>query len=363
MTNKSYFENNRLDILILGPMGSHNGADSSTLTIGKAVQQLLEEPATQELLQKTGTTNYYVHIPEEWNEQEIINGILSRLDIADLVIINLTPRDGPAGSPSPNVYYELGLVHSLGLPVIPIYQSGTNIPFYVLTTRGYIVPEFTQEFVAAELRAPVLKFLDLDDETDFSDNRISQFYDHLPIIDISAAVGLATGYYYNFVGRLLRDGSFVSAYPEKVKQLIIVRPDNVLDTYEQDLGHLKRVLEDAGFTLTTEQLPEPPGDRKGPAWISHINGIVIDLPRTIYPLKISPRLLAMQDRLDKPGMSQASIKQRNLFLRQVSEQLLDRVQRAILYHVNKEREGYRKTLLHFARINEVPGLISELATS
>lgn len=360
MIKKTYFENNRIDILILGPMGGDKGIESSTSIIGKAVTQLLAEERIKELLAKTGTSNYFVHIPEEWNEQEIINGVLSRLDIADLVIINLTPRDGVNGFPSPNVYYELGLIHALGLPVIPVYQAGTNAPFYVLTTRSYVVTEFTIEAVMNELRLPIQRFLDLDDNTDFSDNRVTQFYDHLPIIDISAAVGLATGYYYNFVGRLLRDGSFITSHPEKVKHLIIVRPNNVLDTYEQDLEQMKKVLSSADLTLTTEQLPEPPGDRKGPAWINHINGIVIDLPRTIYPLKISPRLLSLQDRFDKPGMSAATAQQRNIVLRQVSEQLLDRVQRAILYHVNKEREGYRKSLLHFARIEELPALIREL---
>lgn len=361
MTKKTYFENNRLDILILGPMGGDKGKDSSTSVIGKAVEQLLAEETAKELLAKTGTNKHYVHVPEEWNEQEIINGVLSRLDIADLVIINLTPRDGISGESSPNVYYELGLVHALGLPVMPIYQTGTKVPFYLLTTRGYLVDEFTIEAVMHELRLPIQRFIDLNDNTDFSDNRVTQFYDHLPIIDISAAVGLATGYYYNFVGRLLRDGSFITLYPDKIKHLVIVRPGNVLDTYEQDLEQMKKVLSAAGFTLTEDKLEQPPGDRKGPAWINHVNGIVIDLPRTIYPLKISPRLLSLQDRFDKPGMSAAGVQQRDIVLRQVSEQLLDRVQRAILYHVNKEREGYRKRLLHFARIEELPALIRALA--
>lgn len=341
-------------------MGGGN-RESSTSIIGRSITQLLEEDKTKELLAKTGTANYQVHIPEEWNEQEIITGVLSRLDIADLVIINLTPRDGVQGSPSPNVYYELGLVHALGLPVMPVYQTGTNVPFYVLTTRGYVVEEFSIEAVMNELRSPIQKFLDPADDSDFSDNRITQFYDRLPIVDISAAVGLATGYYYNFVGRLLRDGSFISAYPDKVKHLLIVRPRNVLDTYEQDFEYMKQVLSSSGFVLEESKLEQPQGDRKGPAWINHVNGIVVDLPRMIYPLKISPRLLSLQDRYDRPGMSAAAEQQRNILLRQVSEQLLDRVQRVILYHVNKEREGYRKSLLHFAKIEELPDLIRRLS--
>jgi hypothetical protein len=354
MAAKSYQDDNRLDVLVLGPMDDNAGVTSSTAIIGKAVEMILSEPGTRALLNQTKTVAWNVHIPEEWDEQEIVHGILSQLDIADIVIINLTPKDGPAGCPSPNVYYELGLLHSLGMPVIPVHQAGTELPFYIRSLKTYRVPEFKPEIVANELRKPLLKFLDPVDETDFTDNRISQFYDHLPIVDISAAIGLATGYYYNFVGRLLRDGSFISAYPDKVKRLIIVRPTNVLDTFEQDRERLKTVLANAGFRLVTEKLDAPPGDGKGPAWIDHIDGIIIDLPRTIYPLKISPRLLSMQDRLDKPG---GNARQRDIYLRQTSERLLDRVQRAILYHVKKEREGYRKNLLHFAKIDEVPGLL------
>jgi nucleoside 2-deoxyribosyltransferase len=360
MAIKNYSEDNRLDILVLGPMDDKHEQASSTAVIAEALNQLLAEPGFTALLRNNNTKTYETHIPESWDEQEIVKGILSRLDIADLVIVNLTPKEGPGGQPSPNVYYELGLLHSLGMPVILLFQKGTQVPFYVRTNKSYRVTQFNTEEVKEALRGPLVKFLDPGDYTDFTDNRITQFYDGLPIVDISAAVGLATGYYYNFVGRLLREGSFISAYPDRIKHLVIIRPADILNTYEQDKIRLTAVLSGAGLQLKTEKLDAPPGDDKGPAWIDHIDGVVIDLPRTIYPLKISPRILAMQERLDKPARHPSNPAYRNMLLKQASEKLLDKVEQVILYHVNKEREGYRKKLLHFCKMDALPGLLQEL---
>src|SRR5690606_26084469 len=116
-------------------------------------------------------------------------GILKRVDIADLVVVNLTPKDGPKAAPSPNVFYELGLLHALGIPVISIAEEGTDIPFYALTNRAVMVSQFSKEEIKSKLRHTLSTFLNPEDYTDFTDNRITQFYGGLPIIDISAAVG------------------------------------------------------------------------------------------------------------------------------------------------------------------------------
>jgi nucleoside 2-deoxyribosyltransferase len=356
MINKYYQDDQRLDILVLGPMQEKSEQPSSGTTIRQALEEILASPPAQALLAASHTTAFKVHIPDGWDDHEIINGVLSHIDIADLVIINLTPKEGPEGVASPNVYYELGLVHSLGLPVIIIAQKGTKLPFYASQLRHTRVADFTVAEIKDKLTDPILRFLDLQDDTDFTNNRVTQFYDGLPLVDISASVGLATGYYYNFVSRLLREGNFISLYPEKIKQLIIVRPTNVLETYEQDKQRLTETLARHGYKLKTEKLDAPVSDGKGPCWIEHYDGIVIDLPRTIYPLKISPRLLAMQERLDKSPAA-ATTQQRDRLLRQASERLLDRIERAIRYHVRKEREGYRASLLHFSTIEQLPGLL------
>lgn len=363
MIRNNYFEDGRLDIVILGPMGAKNEQNSTTLAIKGAVEALLQEGGAQKFLTETQTKATQVHIPEHWQDGEIIKGILTRVDIADLVIVNLTPKDGPGHPPSPNVFYELGLVHALGLPVIFVAQTGSETPFYIVTNRAHFLQDFSEEEIKNTLRPLLLSFLDPADFTDFADNRISQFYGGLPIIDISAAVGLATGYYYNFVGRLLTNGGIISHNKDKVKRLIIVRPHNIMNSYDEEKDRLQEILSRAGFTLQEERgLVVPPGDDKGGIWVYHVNGIIIDLPRTIYPLKISPRLLSLQERSGTRSMASGASDDYKNHLRQLSERLLDRVQNAIMYHANKEGERFRHHLLHFATMEEVPGLLREYLT-
>lgn len=358
MIRNNYFENGRLDIVVLGPMDADNEQNSTTLVIKEAIEALLQEESPGKFLADTLTKTTQVHIPEHWQDGEIIKGILTRVDIADLVVVNLTPKNGPGHPPSPNVFYELGLVHALGLPVIAVAQTGTNIPFYASTNRAVILQNFTEEEIKNKLRAPLLTFLNPADFTDFSDNRISQFYGGLPVIDISAAVGLATGYYYNFVGRLLTSGGIISHNKDKVKRLIIVRPHNIMNSYDEEKDRLLEILNREGYTLQEERgLVIPPGDDKGGIWVYHVNGIIIDLPRTIYPLKISPRLLSLQERSEMRSMASGFSDEYKNHVRQLSERLLDRVQSAISYHARKDGERFRQGLLDFATMEEVPGLL------
>ncbi|MDR6195358.1 STING domain-containing protein [Siphonobacter sp. SORGH_AS_0500] len=359
MNRKNYFEDARLDILVLGSMGNTNDINVSTTELGIVVRELLEEDRAKELLLDAGVMTTEVHVPTAFHNTEIVDGILEKLDIADLVIINLTPKGSSKGAPSANVYYELGLVHALGLPCIMMSEEGTEQQFYF---RNYKIYRYSpkEDDLKRNLRGPLFIFLDIHNDTNFSNNRITQFYKGLPIVDISAAVGLATGYYYNFVGRLLRDGLFITKHPDKIKQLVIVRPDSVLNTYAQDQKRMADVLTEAGYQVKEERLSDPE-DGKGMAFIYHVDGIVLDLPRTIYPLKISPKLVTMKDRFSlNPTYKENIVKRKNdALLQQHSELLLDRVQQGILFHVNREGEGYQKTKLHFARIDELPALLKD----
>ncbi|HMH21181.1 MAG TPA: hypothetical protein VK563_05375 [Puia sp.] len=94
MALKTFVEDSRLDILVFGPMAGPNEKSSSTAVIGKALNLLLAEKSCSDLLKANRIKDYEIHIPQDWNEPEIVKGILSRLDIADLAIVNLTPKTG-----------------------------------------------------------------------------------------------------------------------------------------------------------------------------------------------------------------------------------------------------------------------------
>lgn len=357
MSSKNYHADQELNILILGPMGEN--AEDSGQNIGEAIRQILGEQNVNDILSRNNVTSSHVHIPDNFNNSLIIDGVLEQLDTADLVIVNITPKEGIDGTASPNAFYELGLVHALGIPYILLAKEGSEKVFYTGATRTYTTPDFSIETLKKLLLPLISKFINPEDNTDFSINEVTKYYGGMPIVDISAAVGLATGYYYNFVSRLLREGSFIMQYPELIKHVVIVRPDNVLGSYEQDIAELRARLRAAGLDFQNIKL-EDRNDGRNTIWFEHVNGIVVDIPRTIYPLQISPRLLTMQDKLDNIA-TKYDEQTINTRLQQTSEHLLDRVEYTIRYHLRRDRERMRSSILHFTTLDEIVSLIKRLS--
>ena len=76
-----------------------------------------------------------VHVPEGQTQPEIVQNILTLLDSADLTVFDFTPK---ASNPDrANVFYELALVHSLGIPAPLVVQEGPSVPFHARTTTQY----------------------------------------------------------------------------------------------------------------------------------------------------------------------------------------------------------------------------------
>ena len=57
-----------------------------------------------------------------WENPAIIQDVVSLIDRSQVVICDCTGRN-------PNVFYEIGIAHTLGREVILITQSGADIPF------------------------------------------------------------------------------------------------------------------------------------------------------------------------------------------------------------------------------------------
>lgn len=352
----NYASDSRLDILVLGPMGDEHAAPS-TVQISKAVERLLAEDELSGLLKANQVTRHRIHVPEGQNESEIVHNILSLLDTADLVLFDLTPKVSQPDRA--NVFYELALVQALGIPVVLLVKSGVEVPFYARTATQYRVADFEIETLANALRSPLREFLDWQNRSvSFTNDRVSQFYG-LPVVDISAAVGLATGYYYNFLSRLITEGGFLAHYPDLIRQVVYVRPSSIGSTYEADLAALKAGLHAKGLVLRTEKLAAIASDDKRPLWFDHVDGVVIDIPRTIYPLRRSPRLLAMHSRnpVFASPASESAFHQR---VSQMESALLDRVKAAIDFQIRHDGPRVRKTILHFTTLAEAADLVAGL---
>lgn len=197
MLKGSYFSDQRLEIIILGPMRGEK--KDTSLQIRNAMQKILEEAKAQEILRRYGITpeNIKINRPEQWQSSGIEGEVFFNLDTADLVVVNIPPREGEKNT-TPNVFYELGLVHALGLPYILIIEEGNEVPFYMRSTRYYPVKNFKLPALVRILREPMYTFIDDSAPYSFTENIIFRFYEGLPVVDISAAVGLTTRLLYEF---------------------------------------------------------------------------------------------------------------------------------------------------------------------
>ncbi|MCA0268340.1 MAG: hypothetical protein LCH53_03855 [Bacteroidetes bacterium] len=350
----------RLDILILGPMGADETPEASTLPVQQAIQSLLAEDAFVELMDRYGIVETNVRVPVGETPGEIVENILRLLDEVDLVVFNLTPK--PESPDRANVFYELGLVHALGIPALLVIQedAARSVPFYARSAMLYTAAVFTPEALADALRLPLRNFLDLDNrEGNLLNDRVTQFYGGLPVVDISAAVGLATGYYDNFLSRLITEGGFLAQYPNLIRAVVYVRPSSLESTYEADRQRLRLALEAEGLTLETAKLEPIPQDSKGYLWFDHVQGVVLDVPRTIYPLRRSPRLFSFMERFR--GVTGANAR-RALIQRQaqIESALLERVEVALDYQVRRDGPRVRPTLLRYTTIEGAPALVQRL---
>jgi hypothetical protein len=57
-----------------------------------------------------------------WDQAEVIQDVFSLIYRSRVVVCDFSNRN-------PNVFYEAGIAHTLGKPVVPIVQNAEHIPF------------------------------------------------------------------------------------------------------------------------------------------------------------------------------------------------------------------------------------------
>jgi hypothetical protein len=167
---------------IIGPM---SGEDESRLPKLKA--------AVTPLLERLGYTS--VRNPFDLVERDrVMNGVIAAIDRADLVIADLTRHN-------PNVFYELAICHSLGVPTVLVREETEDITHTPFDIRDFVYIEIEVD-KPAEVRDRLAdKLTEVDrqiEERIVFENPVTIYYRE-PITNISPAAGLAQGYYHNFV--------------------------------------------------------------------------------------------------------------------------------------------------------------------
>lgn len=93
-----------------------------------------------------------LRVDEIWDEPEIIQDVFSLIYRSRIVICDFTGRN-------PNVFYEAGIAHTLGKPLIPIAQNKNDIPFDLRHFRfiKYINTKIGRDHLKSELSKKMVK--------------------------------------------------------------------------------------------------------------------------------------------------------------------------------------------------------------
>lgn len=274
--------------------GGRAAVFENTVAVKRALEALLSEPEAQTRLARVANGGWRADIPDEQLGNAILRDVFSKIDNADLIVADLHWN-------RPSVYYELALAHALHVPAILIAKAGETPAFYFQENKIRYVADYSVEALRAALREPLLKFL--DGEADLHANPISEFY-QAPLLHVSAATGLAVGYYVNLVlDVLFRNGGGLEQLG--LEKLYVVRLEDILDR-GGDEKRLCKLLETvigqqheklASYNRTFKR----PTSGGRDAFVTVCGNAVIDLPTTLYTLLRAPRYQRLQATLRGAG--------------------------------------------------------------
>jgi len=380
-------------ILVLGPMVQTNKRGTVVQAARTVEIRRVIEGIVDEIKQEHPALKAEVRTPEEALTPNIIRGVLDEIEGADLIVIDLTGG-------RPNVAYEAGIVHALGLPHILVIKD-RQPPFYfghvqhialLDASHGYL----PDDDVHKKLRDRVKHFLTPDTSApamNFTDNELTQYFE-LPLVDIAGPSGLAAGYYRNAIRRFVRQGGFMDAElgvtystraagpngaetrltkPLTIRHMIAVKPSGRLnDTHDADVSALDQTLKDLGLRTQFVTVPKRPGDsqdmrdyggqlliydgpREGPVEFVE-PGVLIEVPTTLYALQYSPRVR----RWNSPGIPRHigdAHRQRLLNEMQAA------FERNLQYQLRAEPEAGRHIPFYFVSIAELPEQLRKLGVA
>lgn len=238
---------------------------------------------------------------ELFDQQSISNNVFDAIDDSDLVIADMTDV-------RPAVVYELAFAHALGIWTMLLGSEETPPSMFYLEGFRHVMVDFSVEDIrTTEFRTAFGVWLRERNKRFDSRNPFTDFYE-APIPDISAANGLALGYFGNFLLPVLGPAAELvdvreqpdgdrAAYRTKVAGVAVVRPP--------DLGHLDVLVRQTREVLERELPNDLRIGKRDELYVdTHgfgdrtcefvVDGWLVDIPRTVLTLARSPRLTRTQ---------------------------------------------------------------------
>lgn len=292
----------RFSVFIIGPMGGDKDLPKISpslkslgrIFLGRRAARASLVPvsehtrnigyAARNVLRSLGMTDarFEVYVPDQLVSAVIKDDVFHRIDVADLAIADISTT-------SRNVMYEIAYFNALGTPLILIDFKGGTPPFYLVQSRVLQVSDYTIEDIAARLK-PVIGGYLRGEDMNLTDNPITQFYG-AALVDISAATGVAVGFFENFAYHVLVRGGVLSANPE-LTELVMIKPERINDL-ESDRRRVGARL--AGGERRTLKAPPHP---RGEVTALVIGDTIVDFPTPLYALNSAPRYRKLRDRIN-----------------------------------------------------------------
>lgn len=214
----------------------------------------------------------------------IVENVFALIDDADFAIADIS-------TDSPNVFYEIAFFNALGTPVVLLNLDGREIPFYWRQESVVFLPTYSVETIARELVKIWRGYFNADEPAQLSTNLITRFYG-APLVDISAASGVAVGFFENFARPVLTEGQGVLALGEnQADRLLVIRPERIND-HDSDLRAIEARL--AGAQNRTLKAP---AHKRGQVTARMLDRVIVDFPTPLYAMFRAPRYVKLRNRL------------------------------------------------------------------
>lgn len=340
--------NDTFNVFVIGPMGlkakdraqilesgtnnnSHEFSkddfvqEEHTIAIGKAIRNILDSAAAREFIPH----GYKVEIPDKLPTGSIRSSVFNKIDNSDLIIADLHNN-------RPAVYYEMALAHSIGVPVFLLAKKDNGSAFYSNDTRTIIIDDYNTQSIEEALHPEIINLLQGVDPHGYRANPFNSFYG-APVVDISAAAGLAAGYFTNLVKDTIIQKQGVLRQ-SKCEKFYVIRLDDILDRDGDEdrlMKFMARVTGEQKAKLSDYDRRFERATWEGRYLYAKVAGnAIIDLPTPLYSLFNAPRYKRV---LDRNGYDHPEA-------RRMQQQMIDAFFRSLRRLIDGEEGLMRKQL-------------------
>lgn len=378
---------NMKKVLILGRMvptyGDNLEKSDDTIRTAKIVEGALSRLRSESTVLDV---DYQVSAPTLQGGR-LFSGFMNELLGADLIIFNLT-------NVSANVAYEFAIVQALGKPYFHVASEG-ELPAYFQGEIGVRSFKDTGAFDPEEpSHVEVYSFLKSIFKgsippTRFSRSQITEFFDGLTLSDVSAASGLAAGYFRNSLRRFERTNGFFGRqcsgvlrpskqdpikFDRKIPQMYIAvePPSRLTGSYVQDFSLVEDSLKSLNLALVDFNIDRGSDEADFRSFGGHVLArvedetileplglVILEVPTFLYALQQS----ALYRAFFSSDLDADEVDRRVPMEVEVLDGFIARVRRSIDYYYRNDPDVPNKSKrFKWVTIETLPSLLEEHAS-